>query len=112
MATTINTLIQAKYAEPTQTVQYTVPSLTAAIIDKFTITNVGVDNESITIHIVEEGDAPQDYNIVVNDRLLAPLETYTCPELVGQILSSGDYITTIASTISTLAIRASGRQIA
>jgi len=111
MATTVNTLIEAKYAEAVDTVQYVVPASTGAIIDKFTVTNTSANNESITINLVESGDVPQPYNRIIDQRLLAPLETYTCPELVGHILLSGDFISTVASTISTLSIRASGRQI-
>ena len=111
MAITVQTLIQAKYAEPTQTVQYVVPASTATIIDKFTVVNTSANNESLTLHLVQEGDTDQDSNILINARLLAPQEAYTCPELVGHILSSGDFISTVASTLDTLSIRASGREI-
>jgi len=36
---------------------------------------------------------------------------YTFPEIVGQVLNSGDFISTIAGTASAINIRASGRQI-
>jgi hypothetical protein len=44
-------------------------------------------------------------------RSIAPDETYTCPELVGQALEPGGFISTIASAATSLTIRASGREI-
>ena len=41
----------------------------------------------------------------------APNETYTFPEIVGQVLANGGFISTIASAANALTIRASGREI-
>jgi hypothetical protein len=38
-------------------------------------------------------------------------ETYTFPELVGHVLASGGYISTIAGTASAINIRCSGREV-
>jgi hypothetical protein len=48
---------------------------------------------------------------VVDARSIAPDETYTFPELVGQVLDAGGFISTIASAATSLTIRASGREI-
>jgi len=40
-----------------------------------------------------------------------PGETYLCPELVGQVLESGGFISTLAGTASALTFTASGREI-
>lgn len=50
-------------------------------------------------------------NMIVDSRAIAPDETYTFPELVGQVLESGGFISTIASAATSLTIRASGREI-
>jgi hypothetical protein len=38
-------------------------------------------------------------------------ETYTFPEIVGQILAPSGFISTIAGTAAAINIRASGRQV-
>jgi hypothetical protein len=49
--------------------------------------------------------------LIVDSRTIVPDETYTCPELVGQALEPGGFISTIAGTATSLTIRASGREI-
>jgi len=48
---------------------------------------------------------------VIDDRTVVPGETYLCPELVGQALESGGFISTIASAATALTLRVSGREI-
>ena len=110
MAVTVKTLIPAKEAENTQTTQYTATNA-RAIIDKFTATNHSVGNVTISVNLVTVGDAPSNSNLIVKTRSIAPNETYTFPELVGQVLESGGYISTIAGTATALTIRASGREL-
>jgi hypothetical protein len=47
----------------------------------------------------------------MDTRAIAPDECYTAPELVGQALEPGGFISTIASSAAALTIRASGREI-
>jgi hypothetical protein len=48
---------------------------------------------------------------VLSAKNIVPGETYLCPELVGQILEPGGFISTIAGAATSLTIRASGREI-
>ncbi len=110
MTVTIKVLIPAKQAESTQTTQYTATNC-KAIIDKFTVTNTSAGNVTISVNLVTGGGSPGASNLVINTRALAPDETYTCPELVGQALEPSSFISTIASAATSLTIRASGREI-
>lgn len=110
MAVTVKTLIPAKQAEATQTTQYTATNC-RAIIDKFTATNTAASNQSLSVNLVTSGGTATASNLIVKTRMLAPNETYTFPELVGQVLESGSFISTIASAATSLTIRASGREI-
>jgi hypothetical protein len=110
MAVTVKALIPAKEAEDTQTTQYTATNC-RAIIDKFTATNTSAGNETISVNIVASGGTEGNDNLIVDTRSIAPDETYTFPELVGQVLDSGNFISTIASAATSLTIRASGREI-
>jgi hypothetical protein len=110
MTVTVKVLIPAKQAENIQTTQYTANNA-KAIIDKFTVTNTSAGNETISVNLVTSGDIPSASNLIIDARSIAPDETYTCAELVGQALEAGGFISTIASAATSLTIRASGREI-
>ena len=110
MSVLVKTLIQSKQAENAQTTQYTATNA-KAIIDKFTATNTSVANVTLSVNLVASGGSPGVTNLVVNARAVAPGESYTFPELVGQVLEPGGFISTIASAATALTIRASGREI-
>lgn len=110
MTVTSKVLIPSKQAENVQTTQYTAVNCTT-YVDKFTITNTSSGNVTFSANVVTVADFPGASNLVINLRSIAPKETYSCPELIGQVLQSGDFISTIAGTATSLTIRASGREI-
>lgn len=110
MSVLVKTLIQSKQAENAQTTQYTAANC-KTIIDKFTATNTSAANVSLSVNLVASGGSPGVSNFVVNARAVAPGETYTFPELVGQVLEPGGFISTIAGAVTSLTIRSSGREI-
>jgi hypothetical protein len=110
MTVTVKVLISAKQAENSQTTQYTAINC-KAIIDKFTATNTSGGNVTIGVNLVTSGGSAGAANLIVDTRSIAPDETYTFPELVGQALETGGLISTIASAATSLTIRASGREI-
>lgn len=110
MTVTVKTLIESKQAENTQTLQYTANNC-KTIIDKFTATNTSTNNVNLSVNLVQLGGTPGDENLIVDARAIAPGEAYTFPELVGQALQPGSFISTIASAATSLTIRASGREI-
>lgn len=110
MSVLVKALIPAKQAENAQTTQYTAVNC-KTIIDKFTATNTSAGNVTISVNLVTSGGSAGVSNLVVDTRAIAPDETYTFPELVGQVLESGGFISTIASAATSLTIRASGREI-
>lgn len=109
MTVSIKVLIPAKQAENAQTTQYTATNC-KALIDKFTATNTSGGNVTISVNLVTSGNAGTT-NLIVDARSIAPNECYTMPELVGQALESGGFISTLASAATSLTIRASGREI-
>ena len=110
MAVSIKVLIPAKQAESAQTTQYTATNC-KSIIDKFTVTNTSAGNVTISVNLVTVTGSAATSNLIIDTRAIAPDETYTCPELVGQALEPGGFISTIASAATSLTIRASGREI-
>lgn len=111
MSVSIKVLIPAKTAENAQTTQYTATNVTA-IIDKFTATNYSATAATISVNLIAASGSAGNDNLIVKTKTLQPAETYTFPELVGQVLQSGSFISTLAGTASAINIRASGREIA
>jgi len=106
---TVKVLVPAKQAEATQTTQYTVGTGLTTIIDKFTATNTNSAAATLSVNLVTDSDSTGNQNLIVKTKTLQPTETYTFPELVGQVLTSGGFISTIAGTASAINIRVSGR---
>jgi len=110
MAVTVKNLIPAKQAENSQTTQYTATNC-KAIIDKFTVTNTNTANVTFSVNLVALAGSAGTANLIVKTRSIVPGETYLCPELVGQVLESGGFISTLAGTATSLTITASGREV-
>lgn len=105
-------LFNAKAAENSQTTQYTSPISppVKTIIDKFTARNYSGGAVTISVNLVAVGGAAASSNLAVSYSLAAG-ETYYFPELVGQYLDPGDFISTLAGAATSVSIRACGRQV-
>lgn len=110
MAVYVRVLISAKTAENTQTTQYTSTAVTT-IIDKFTATNYSATAATLSVNVVAPLDNPGNANLIVKTVSIQPGQTYLFPELIGQVLTPGAYVSTIASAATAINIRASGRTI-
>ena len=110
MTVTVRALIEAKNAESSQTTQYTSSGITT-IIDKFTATNYDTAPHTLSVSLVPSGGSVDNSNLIVKTKTLQGDETYTFPEIVGQVLNAGDFISTIASAATSINIRASGRAV-
>jgi len=110
MTVTATVLIPAKTAESSQTTQYTANGVTT-IIDKFTGTNFTATAATLSVNVITAAGSATNSNLIVKAKTLQAGETYTFPELVGQILGSGAFISTIAGTATAINIRASGREV-
>lgn len=103
-------IIPRKQAEGIDTTQYTAVNC-KTVIDKFTATNTTAAPVTINVNLVAAGGTVGAVNRVVETKSIAPHETYTFPELVGQLLEVGGFISTYAGAAASLTISASGREI-
>ena len=110
MTVSVKVLVPAKIVEATQTTQYTANGLTA-IIDKFTATNYSASAATISVNLVTTSGTAGNLNLITKTKTLQPTEVYTFPELVGQVLNPGDFISTIAGTATAINMRVSGREV-
>ena len=110
MSVLVKVLVPAKFAENSQTTQYTATGVTT-IIDKFTATNISASAATVSVNLVTTAGTAGNTNLITKTKTLQPAEVYTFPELVGQVLMAGDFISTIAGTASAINIRVSGREV-
>lgn len=106
----LRNIIPRKQAENADTIQYTAVKC-KCVIDKFTATNTTANPVTINVNLVAGGVAVGPANRVVETKSIAPKETYTFPELVGQSLEASGYISTYASDAAALTISATGREV-
>lgn len=81
------------------------------IIDKMTLCNTTAGAVTVTVDLVDSGGTAGASERVISARSIGAGETYTCPEVVGHILNSGDTIQALCSANTSVTIRASGRQV-
>lgn len=110
MTVTVKVLVPGKTVEATQTTQYTANNVTT-IIDKFTATNYSATAAAISVNLVTVSGTAGNLNLISKTKTLQPAEVYTFPELVGQVLNPGDFISTIAGTATAINMRVSGREV-
>lgn len=110
MAVNIKNIIPRKTAALGSETQYTANNCTT-VVDKFTVSNVTANTEGIAIYLVASGGSPGVANLVLPVKYLQAYEVYTCPEIVGQVLLTGGFISTTTTAGATFTLSASGREI-
>lgn len=111
MTVTAKALIDSKFAANAATTEYTAPTSTRTIVDKFTATNTDTGAQTITIYLVPNGGTASASNTVIQAKSLSSGSTYDFTELKNQIFNTGDFIAVSASIASKVVIRASGREV-
>lgn len=107
MTVTVQAII-SKELENVQTTQYTSTSA-RTILDKFTVTNNDAVARTFSVNLVTVGGTAGNDNLIIDTKTVQPDETYLCPEMIGQVLNPGDFISTIASAANGLTARVSAR---
>lgn len=109
MSVTSNPLAQAGYAPSSETTAYTSTGM-RTIIDKYVAYNSDTGAQTLTVKIVNTGGTAGASNVLVS-KTLQPGESYVFPEIVGNVLGPGDFVSEIASVASKIVRRMSGRQV-
>lgn len=107
--TTPTAIVEHKFIEGVETTQFTASSKT--IVDAASVTNTSASATTLDMSIVPNGGSAGNENRSIEARNIRSDETYLCPELIGQTLEPGDFISALAGAASALNIRISGRVI-
>ena len=106
MAVSPKALITSQQITNAAVTYYTSTNI-VTIVDSFKLVNTTGGAVTATVSIGANAASTQ----MIAARSLAAGETYNCPEMVGQILNSGELIQALASAGSSITIRASGRTV-
>lgn len=108
---TAKPLILSSYADSGGAIEYTAPSDTKSIIDKFTATNVTGTGETIDIWLIPNGQTVGNEYKILDSFAIAANTCVDITELKNHVLDTGGYIYAQASAGSAIVIRCSGREV-
>lgn len=111
MSVTAKALFSAQYAPASSTTVYTVPAGVRTIVDKFTATNVDASSHTLSVNLVANGDVVGNQNTIISALTITAGATVDLSSLQNQILNSGDQFSVVASAVSVISIRGSGREV-
>jgi len=109
MTVSIKDLVSTRLLEVPATTQYTCYAL-QAIIDKITVFNISDTATCILDVVINKQTEAIGAPGLLMQKTIQPLESYTCPEISGHGMVSGDRIVT-GTTSSNLVMRITGREI-
>lgn len=109
--TTAKPLILTQYAESSATTEYTTPSNSKSLIDKFTATNITGGALTVNIWLLPNGQTVGNEYLVIDTFSIAANTCKDFTELANQYLDTGEAIAVQASAASSIIIRCSGREV-
>lgn len=86
------------------TTLYTTPANTVGRVLKCTVTNDTTTVVTISFNKRPAAVAAGPTNLIMNLKPIGSLETYECPEVVGQVLDATDLLSAIASVADQLTV--------
>ena len=109
MTVTAKVLLQAKYIETIDTLQFT--ATTTTIVDAVAMTNVGALVAEVSLSLVPFGGLSDLENRLMNQQPIRYHQTFLASNIIGQVLNTGDFISAFCDLANTVNIRISGREI-
>lgn len=100
MATTPSVLVAGQVMTGAAVTYYTAPAAVRVRVTNATVTNTTAGGLPLTIHRIASGGSASVGNMIVSARNIPAGETYNCPELIGKVLSAGDFLQAIGNGMS------------
>lgn len=111
MAVTPKRLVSGSQLTTSAATYYTAGAIVAARIDKCVAANNSGSAATMTLHLVPSGGTADDTNKIIKTKSINAGEVYTCPEVVGHVLTPGGTIQALASAGTSITLMASGVEI-
>ena len=109
MSSTYKRLIDGGYVPAVTGAGYTATART--VIHKMTFTNKEATAATVTIYLVPSGSSASNAYAVANQHSIASEETWSCPDVEGHVLDTGDTIEYFCNTPTAVAVVCSGVEI-
>lgn len=110
MTTIAKPLVVAQYAANSETTVYTASSGMRTILDKISAYNGTAGAVTLTIKIVPNGGSAGASNTLAVKSIAAGA-TETFPEIIGQVLEAGGFVSLLAGAATSIVVRISGREV-
>lgn len=108
MARTAKRLIAGSQLTTSAATYYTAPALTQCIIRKISCTNTTGGAVTVTLYLITSGGSASASNTIASAKSLAAGETWSSPDVEGQVLEAGGFIQALASAGTSITIIGSG----
>lgn len=104
MAVNVARLIGPKQLENALTTQYTAPGSgnVQVRVDKASFTNTTGGAQTIDLYLTASGGGAAAADQVTKSKTILPGQTWNCPDIVGHVLSSGDFLSTNCSAAASI----------
>ena len=110
MSVSPRALVTSAQLAAAETTQYTSDSGTYTILDKITAYNGNASAVTVTVKLVPNGGTAGAAHVMAVKSIAAG-DSYTFPEVIGQVLEPGGFLSTTASVGSVVVFRVSGRKV-
>lgn len=104
-------LINSQYAPASAGILYTAPGGINTIVDEFSVTNITSGNVALTVYYIPSGGSAGASNTIVGALSIAANTQVDLTQYLKGILNTGDAISVLGASASSLVVRASGREV-
>lgn len=101
-------IIAGSQVAATATTYYTCPANTKCVISAISFCNTTANAITVTLYLVASGGSASASNTITSARTLGPGETWSCPDVVNQVIEASGFIQALASSATSVTIIGSG----
>lgn len=112
MARTPKRIIAGAQLTTSTAIYYTAPTNQSCVIRRVSFTNTTGTAATVDLYLVASGGTAGASNQIVVDKVISPGETWSCPDVEGQVLAPGGTIQAQSDTNSAITIIGSGTEVA
>ena len=113
MSREIKQIVPPQQLSASITTLYTTPTNRRTVITRITLTNTTTTDRFVNLWLVPNGSTAQDENKILDGQKtkIAAGETFSPPDVEGQVLPTGDTIQAQAEVASAITIIGSGTEV-
>lgn len=111
MSTTFKKFVGGEVLGTSASTGYTAPTGIISVVGKASFTNTSSGEVAITVYVVPSGQSASDTYIIADAKVLQIRQTWSCPDIEGQVINAGGTIQYFCNTASAVTAIISGVEI-